>query len=201
MKKIILPLLVLLVVGFTTADTPLTGEERAFAIAEMTNSRDHLTSVVEGLSEAQLNFKSSPDSWSIAECVEHITISENTIYSMVEGALKTEADPSKRAEVKMTDDQLLGIIKDRSNKVKTSKPFEPSGKFGSYEEALKEFMTKRDAHITYVEGTEDDLRNRYGQLPFGTVDAFQVVLFMSGHTERHVKQMEEVKAHANFPAE
>ncbi len=200
MKKIILPLFVLVLVSFTT-DTKLTDEERAFAIEEMSNSRDHLANVVEGLSEAQLNFKSTPEAWSIAECVEHITISENTIFGMMEGTLKTDADPAKRADVKMTDTQLLGIIKDRSNRVKTSEPFEPTGKYGSYEDTLKAFMDKRTSNLSYIKDTNDDLRNRYGQLPFGTVDAYQIVLFMSGHTERHVKQMEEIKANENFPTE
>ncbi|HCO82594.1 MAG TPA: DinB family protein, partial [Arenibacter sp.] len=46
---------------------------------------------------------------------------------------------------------------------------------------------------------QDDLRNRYQQLPFGTVDAYQILLFMSGHTERHIKQMEEVMDDEDFP--
>lgn len=199
MKKIMLPIVVLALVSFGFIEKGLTDAERELAVAEMTKSHEYLMSVLEGLSEEQLNFKSSPESWSIAECVEHITISENSIFGMMEGTLKTAPDPSKRVEVKMTDDQLMRIIKDRSNRVKTSKPFEPSGKFGSHEETLKEFIAQRTAHIEYAKTTEDDLRNHYGQLPFGTVDAYQLVLFMSGHTERHIKQMEEVKAHENFP--
>jgi len=199
MKKNIIPLIVLTLVSFNVMRTGLTDEERAFAISEMTKSHNYLLDEVEGLSEAQLNFKSSPDSWSIAECVEHITISENTIFTMLEGALKTPADASKRREVKMTDNELLTIIKDRSNKVKTSKPFEPTGKYGSYEETLKVYISKRSMHIDYAKTTKDDLRNHYGQLPFGTVDAFQIILFMSGHTHRHTAQITEVKAHADFP--
>jgi hypothetical protein len=37
-------------------------------------------------------------------------------------------------------------------------------------------------------------------LPFGTIDGLQILLFMSGHTERHVAQMEEVMANENFPS-
>ncbi len=42
------------------------------------------------------------------------------------------------------------------------------------------------------------LRNHYAKSPVGTIDGLQILLFMSGHTERHVKQMEEVMAHEDF---
>ncbi len=199
MKAIILPILMLVLVSFTVSDAKLTKAERAFAIAEMTKTHDHLLSAIEGLSEAQLNFKSSPESWSIKECVEHIALSENIIFGMQQGTLEVAPDPSKRSEIKMTDEQILAMITDRSNKVKTKTPFEPTGKFGSHENTLKEFTTKRAEHIAYVKNTEDDLRNHYAEFPFGTIDAFQTLLFLSGHTERHVLQIEEIKASEGFP--
>lgn len=201
MKKIILPILVLSFLGFSTYNVQLTDAERNTTIEELKKTRDRLTSTVDGLSDAQLNYKSSPDSWSIAECVEHLAISENAFDQMLKGAIQVPADPSKRDSVKMSDEKLMGIITSREQKVKTSEPFEPSGKFGSYEETLNAFTAKRDEHIHYVKSTQDDLRNHYGQLPFGTIDGLQIILFMSGHTERHVKQMEEVKGNAEFPKE
>lgn len=199
MKKILLPFLVLAMVSFTGTDTTLTKAERKLAITEMNRTSDLLLNAIKGLSEAQLNFKSSPESWSVAECTEHIAISENNIFGMLEGALKTEADPSKRSDVKMTDKQVLAMIVDRTNKVKTIKPFEPTGSYGGHEAAVDAFLEKRKANIEFVKTTKEDLRNRYQQLPFGTVDAFQILLFMSAHNERHVKQIEEVKANENFP--
>ncbi|MGB5821844.1 MAG: DinB family protein [Saonia sp.] len=201
MKKLVLPIVVLALVGFGVISTGLTDAERKFAIKEMTRTHDHLLKVVEGLSEEQLSFKADPNSWSIAECVEHLAISENAFDQMLSGALQTPADTTKRSEVKMSDEQLLGIIVDRSNKVKTSEAFEPSGKFGSNKETITAFVTKRKEHIEYVKSTADDLRNHYGQLPFGTIDGYQIMLFMSGHTERHVKQMEEIMSNENFPSE
>ena len=200
MKKIILPIVILASVGFGLTNTGLTDEEREMAVNELKKTRDHLKKTVDGLSDEQLNFKPTPESWSVAECVEHLAISENNIGGgMLQGALKTPADPSKRDSVAMSDEKLMGIITSRDQKVKTSEAFEPSGKFGSFEETLTEFLAKREKHIAYLNSTQDDLRNHYGQLPFGTIDGLQILLFMSGHTERHVKQMEEVIAHADFP--
>ncbi|MEB8328474.1 DinB family protein [Flavobacteriaceae bacterium KMM 6897] len=201
MKYIILAFLLLGPLSFIGTSNGITEEERAFAISELSRTQEMVQETVKNLSVEQLNFKSSPESWSIAEGVEHLAISENSFSEMFNGSLQTPADPSKRDEVKLSDEELSAIITDRSNKVKTPQPFEPSGKFGSHEETLKAFNSKRTEHLSYVENSEDDLRNHFGQLPFGTVDAYQILLFMSGHTERHVKQMEEVLADEDFPME
>ncbi|HMB64069.1 MAG TPA: DinB family protein [Eudoraea sp.] len=201
MKKIMLPILVMALVSFTGLDIKLTDADRQMTVAELTKTQDRLLNAVDGLSEDQLNFKSSPESWSVAECVEHLAISENNIGQMLQGALQTPADPSKRDSVKLRDEELMGIITNRDQKIKTSAAFEPSGKFGSHEETLEAFKSKRMEHIEYIKTTEDDLRNHYGQLPFGTIDGLQIVLFMSGHTERHVQQIEEVMENEDFPEE
>ena len=199
MKKIIIPILVLALFSFTVVDDKLTDAERLVAMTELTTTHDRLLKTINGLSTEQLNFKASPESWSVAECTEHLAISETNIFGMLKEALKTPADPSKRAEVKMTDEQILAMVADRTDKVKTSKPFEPTGKYGSHVGAVKEFKTSRVNHIKYVATTEADLRNHFTKLPVGTIDAYQVLLFMSAHTERHILQIEEVMANANFP--
>ena len=201
MKKLKISVLILALVGFAFNDAKLTDAERQKAAEHLSATKAKLLLEVEGLSEAQLNYKPSPESWSIAECVEHIAISENMIFDMATGSVTQMADASAPTEASMTDDELLGMITDRSHKVKTSEPFEPSGKFGSYEETLEEFLTKRNMHIDYILHTDDDLRDHFSQLPFGNADAYQIVLFMSGHTERHTAQIEEVKADPGFPTE
>ena len=200
MKQAVI-LFAILLTGLPLCAQSITEEERAMTVSELERSRDLLNESVDGLTEAQLNFKSSEDSWSIAECVEHLAISEKAFGDMIKGALQTPADPSRRAEVKMMDGDLLNSIRDRSNKVKTSEPFEPSGAFGSHEETLGALVEMRNSHIAFINETEDDLRNRYGELPFGIIDGLQMVLFMSGHTERHTAQILEVKAHPDFPSE
>ena len=199
MKKILLPVVGLALVGFGVMSPGLTDADREMAVKELTKTQERLTTTVEGLSDEQLDFKPTPESWSVAECVEHLAISEGMIWGMLEGALKTPADASKRDSVQMADEKLMAMISSRDQKVKTGEAFEPSGKFGSHEETVKAFTDKRGEHIEYLKTTEDDLRNHYSQSPFGTLDGVQIALFMSGHTERHVKQMEEVIAHDDFP--
>jgi hypothetical protein len=204
MKLIRLLLLapVLVLLNFTTLETSLTKAERKLAVDYLKQTREDLLKSVKGLSKEQLNFKASPESWSVAECVEHIALSENNIFNMIQGTLKEEANPAKKSEITLTDDGVFKAIADRSFKVQTQEALKPSGKFGSMEETVKEFVTRRDEHIKYAEATEDDLRNHFFTFPvaaFGTVDSYQLILFMAGHSKRHTLQIEEVKANAAFP--
>jgi hypothetical protein len=198
MKKVLFTC-ALLVSGFLVQAQGLTEDERKSALEYLKQTSEDLKKSVTGLSEEQLNFKSTPESWSVAECVEHLAISENRIFGALEMSLKEEADPSKRSEVKMTDDAIKGFITDRSTKVKTNEAFVPSGQFNSFKGSLDEFESKRNNNIDFVKNTSEDLRNHYFTFPFGTVDAYQILVFMCGHTNRHTQQIEEVKAHANFP--
>lgn len=202
MKKLTTTLFVCiacLLISFKPAGQALTKEERKVATEALLSSQKTLLKAIKGLSEEQLNFKPSEDAWSIAECVEHIAISETNIFGIVQMTLQEEPNPERRSEVKMTDDQVLNLIEDRTNKVKTRPEFEPTSKFGSFEGSVKEFETKRKSNIEFVNSTNEDLRNRYFEFPFGLVDSYQVVLFMAGHNNRHTKQIEEIKANANFP--
>lgn len=201
MKKLIAPLAAFLFFSFGITGEKLTDEERAIAVAKLTETHEKMMKTLDGLSEAQLNYKASPESWSIAECVEHLTISENAFADMLKGTLEATADENMAAAATMTDEEIYAMISSREKKVQTSEPFEPSGKFGTYEETLANLVSKRTEHIEYLKTTEDDFRNHYKEMPFGTIDAYQMVLFMAGHMERHTKQMEEVKADEGFPTE
>ncbi len=189
----------LLLISSTIFAQELTKEERKKALDHMKATQSELVKTIKGLSEAQLNFKASDDSWSVANCVEHLAISEGNIFGIVQMTLQNEPDPSMRDQVGMSDDQIIGLISSREQKVKTREEFEPTGKFGNYEGSLNEFKTKRKSNMAYVKSSSDDLRNRYFDFPFGKVDSYQVILFMSGHTKRHTDQIKEVMANAEFP--
>lgn len=201
MKKNLLVIACMAFMGsISFAQDAITEEEREKVMQHLSDTYSELLTTVNHLSDEQLNFKPEEGAWSVAECVEHLAISENNLFGAFEMAMQNEADPSLRSEVKMTDDQILGFIESREQKIKTSEEFEPSGKFKSYEGSLEAFDERRKSNMDYVESTEEDLRNHYFDFPFGKLDAYQVLLFMSGHTKRHTDQIKEIMANENFPA-
>jgi hypothetical protein len=199
MKKIFfLPLLTLF--AFTTLRGPMNDAERKTAIASLEETKAQVLAASKGLTEAQLKFKPAPDKWSVEDCLKHIAATEGGLRMMMDGTLKAAANPDKRADIKMTDDQLMKGIEDRSHKVKTAPMLEPQNTgFATVDDALKAFTEKRDALLEYVRTTQDDLRSHVGQSPIGAMDAYQMILMISGHSNRHVQQINEVKADPNFP--
>lgn len=183
----------------TPIETTITDAERKYLVEFMTKTKQRLLKDVQGLTAAQLNFKPDSTRWSVAECVEHITLTENSNFNRVSEALKAEADPSKRNQITLKDEDILKRYSDRSNKRQTSEALTPKSHFGSYEAALKGFVAKRDANIEFVKTTKDDLRNRTTTYSFGTIDLYQCLLALTAHSERHIVQLEEVMADPKFP--
>ena len=177
----------------------LTDSERKYASGLLQESRETLLTKVKGLTPAQLAFKADSSAWSVAQCVEHITITEDGLFDYAQSALKVPADPSKRNEVKLRDEDVLKMITDRSSKFQAQDAVKPTGKFGDFQTTLKEFISRRDKHINYVTTTTDDLRNHYNDFPFGKIDAYQTIIFMTGHCNRHTAQIDEIMKNANFP--
>jgi uncharacterized damage-inducible protein DinB len=199
MKTLTLGLMLLLFSGAMLAQ-PLTKAERKAAVKYMKWTNKELKKSLKGLSEAQLNFKPSPDAWSAKDCLYHIAFSEGAIRGGLDKSLETPADPAVRSEIKMTDDQIKKMITDRSNKVKTQAPFEPENTgFTSYDEAMAAFKSKRAALMKMIKKSDADMRNRAIPLPFGKVDAYQFALFVAGHTYRHTLQINELKNAEGYP--
>lgn len=181
----------------------LTPEERDVALKSLQATHDAFLKSIAGLSEQQWKFKPAPDRWSVAEVSEHIAISESTILAFVQGKIMASpATPEKRADDKFTDQQILTMIPDRSHKAQAPEYLKPTNRWATREELVAAFEKSRGATMDYVRNTNDDLRDHFGPHPaLGTLDAYQWILLISAHSERHTKQIEEVKADPNFPKE
>lgn len=200
MKKISLFIIGLFFLNTVIAQSGISKEERKSAIKYIKWTSKELMKTVKGLSPAQLNYHAAPDKWSIQDCLYHIAFSEGALRGALDGALAAPADPAAKAELKATDEQIKGGIADRTNRVKTAPPFEPQNTgFKSYDEAMSAFKAKRDMLIDLVKTSQVDMRNHIVALPFGKMDAYQMCLFIAGHSNRHTQQMQEVKASAGYP--
>jgi len=178
--------------------------ERDRAMSHLQASRKLYIDATAGLSEAQWKFKSAPDRWSVAECAEHLAESEEFLRGLLLSTLKNSPvnDIKREAARPSRDkmDQMVPVlVADRSKKAQAPEPLKPTGKFGSQEQVVKAFRDRRDATIAFVEQTNEDLRGRTFSLGGNEIDLYQMAFMISGHTERHVKQMREVLADPNFP--
>lgn len=176
--------------------------DREFGMSALHASRKLFLDSVAGLTPAQWNYKPSPTSWSIAECAEHIALSEGFIFDIATvKMMQTPTTPDKASEVKGKDELILKVIPDRSKKAQAPEPIKPTGRWKTPQEAVTAFKKERDAHILYVESTQDPLRTHFMAHPaVGLIDSYQWILLMAAHTERHTNQILEVKASPGYPA-
>ena len=199
MRKLFFILSLPLIFSFVSVDIELTKKEREDAVSYFKETQKAVADEIKGMSDNQLKWKPADSVWSITDCVEHIALSEKNLFDWAMGTLKTEANPAKRAELKRSDEDIKKAITDRSFRVKTREGFIPTGQFGDAKQTLKVFDERREVLIKYIKETKDDLRNHFAESPFGLVDTYQVLLFLSAHTKRHTLQIEELKANPGFP--
>ena len=183
-----------------TTGKQLTTQEREYAIKLSKDTESGVVNSVKGLSAAQLKFKASPEKWSVEECVKHIAASETNLWAMVEKSLKQPANPEKRSEIKFTDEQLVKAVEDRTQKSKTFEALEPANSpFKTLDEALTSFKQNREKLIAFIKSTNQDLRDHVSVESIGSFDAYQFILLIAAHSNRHTQQIDEVKANINFP--
>jgi len=179
----------------------LTPEERAKAIEYLKETQKDFLAAIAGVSEAQWKFKAAPDRWSIAETAEHIAVTEEMIWNLVnDKIMKSPPAPEKKAEVKGKEETILKVIPDRSRKAQAPEQLRPTGRWASQAALTKDFEAIRAKEIAFATDTKEDLRSHFGDHPFlKTMDAYQWLLFNGAHCKRHTAQILEVKADPNYP--
>jgi hypothetical protein len=143
---------------------------------------------------AQWNFKPDEKTWSVAECAEHIALSEDLIFGSVTKIVQAPAAPDKKSAV--TDDFILKAVVDRSHKFQAPEQLRPKQTFATPQEMHRPFQAEPRATIAYVRDTQDDLRGHFFDHPvLKTMDGYQWILLLSAHshTAQHTAQLWRTK--------
>jgi hypothetical protein len=177
---------------------PIDQGQRDFALSTLHSSRKAFLDSIAGLSDAQWKFKPAPDRWSIQEVAEHIILSEDGLFGFAQKTMQSPAVPERKDD-RAADQTLLSQLTDRSQKYKNPPELTPTGRFATPKDAAQAFKEKRDHTLDYVRTTEDDLRAHVAKGPAGEMDPYQILLMLAGHSNRHVLQIQEVKATEGYP--
>jgi DinB family protein len=203
MQKTLQQALVLIVstvfVALAAQAQSLTPADRDKAMQYLESTKQGVLEATKGLSAAQWNFKAAPDKWSVAEVTEHIAAAEDFIRGMiVEKVMVAPARPAGE-DVTAIDMMVMQDIPDRSHKAQAPEPLKPSNRFGSPEGSLKHFAEARATTEDFLTKTPN-LRDHAVDSPLNKkLDGYEWILFIAAHSERHTKQILEVKADPNFP--
>jgi hypothetical protein len=208
---------------------PITKDDRAYLVAHLEMTREFVRDTTRGLTKEQWLHSPGAKQWSTAQCVEHLARTEEYVLQMVRerllpatapvlGAFPSLAKGGKQASEQAkrmgpTEDAwVLRWITDRPPRLKTPvqnrPPVEeiaPRDVIDDPQAVLAHFIKVRAATLEYMRTTNDDLRGHsantsmgiFPQMPFS--DGYQWLLRMSGHTERHLMQIHDIRRSAGFP--
>ncbi len=191
----------LLMAGAAAASAQeVTQAEKDHAMQYLESTRKGVLEATKGLSEAQWNFKPASDRWSVAQVMEHMATAEDFIRGMLKEKVMLAPAGEPGRDVKKADEAVLAMVPDRTNKAQAPEPLVPANRFGSPEGSIKHFVESRATTEDFLKTTAG-LRDHVADSPLGKLDAYEFVLLIAAHSERHTKQINEVKADPNFPKE
>jgi DinB family protein len=189
----------LLLTGAALASSQeVTQADKDRALQYLESTKKNVLEATKGLSEAQWSFKSAPDRWSVAQVMEHIAAAEDFLRDVTRERVMVAPAGDPGRDAKKTDEAVLAMVPDRSHKAQAQEALVPSNRFGSPEGSLKHFVESRAATEDFLKTTAG-LRDHVTDSPLGKLDGYEFVLFIAAHSERHTKQINEVKADPNFP--
>lgn len=185
----------------TADDGKISAEERAKVIKLLKESQAETMEALEKLSDEQLKFKSAPERWSVLEVAEHILLAEGRIFGAVQAALAAKPNPDWETKTKGKTELLEDVLGGRKGKAQAPESIVPSGKL-TREEIIKKYKEARAKTLKFAEETDLPLKAHTFDNPFpvfGTLNAYQWLIYVPLHNIRHNKQIAEVKADPNFP--
>ncbi|MBI3695321.1 MAG: DinB family protein, partial [Acidobacteria bacterium] len=183
------------------ADPHMTAEERAKVVNWLEESRKEFLAAIDGVSEEQWKWKPAPERWSVAETAEHIVLAEAALFGNVQRAISSPANPAWEEKTKGKTEFIERVMAPRLGKAQAPEPLVPKG--GMTPAQVKQRFEKQRADIVkFAAETELALKQYTADHPFpvfGTLNAYQWLIYAPLHTMRHDKQIAEVKATAGYP--
>lgn len=180
------------------AKVVFTEKDREFALKYLNETKDEYVKQLTGISDAQLNFRAAEGRWTIAEIAEHITVVETALFGMFTAPAAAKTFDCANVP-RIADTALILAITNRSQKFTAPEQVRPNGRWKTRDELIASFEKVRAVTIDHIKNNKADLRATFVQSPMGMVDSFQGLLFLNGHSDRHLAQLKEVKADARYP--
>lgn len=177
-------------------------------IGQLKRVSEEATDSFSSLTPEQLNWKPSANEWSIAQCFEHLIVSNAGYIPLIEKVVRGEHKPSLKERVpvlpRFFGSMVLKAVQPQGQrKYKAGRGFQPStSSIGS--DIITRFTTQQAQLAERMQSTTDlDLRNIIVTSPvasfvtYSLLDAYRIVV---AHEQRHLAQAKRVTARDAFPA-
>ena len=163
-------------------------EEISLMVADLEASRAGLIHSLRDATEADATRHPAPGRWSVLDCIEHLVIAEHYLLRQIMEAQQGEPVPDAKRE-----ERIRRYGADRSRPMQAPEGGNPTGRYQSLADSLRDFNAARTTTIRFVEGCDTDLRARSVSHPvLGTLNAWEMLLTIVAHPHRHAGQIREI---------
>ena len=188
MKKVLLMLTVCLVTSaYGQTKKTIDDTERALLNKFVDEASLILEGTLNGITDEEWTKLPGDGGWSVAQAFEHILIAWPRLLGQLNGVLKKPAVNEDNSD---RDVHFIYQILDRGQTFQTPLPPETNGGM-SKDEMMKQFKGYVNQFKAIANKSGVEFRSHFGGTPFGRGDAYQMMIFISGHSIRHANQMRE----------
>ena len=164
-------------------------------------SGQEFTSSLRDLSEEQWKWKPGGEKWTIAFVAEHVVLAEGLLFAKVEEALSYPNNPDWKQRTIGKTEFLLRAMPSRQIRVKAPDSLLPHGNW-TVAEAIARFEEIRKKTVAFAKESQQELNSRTAEHPFtvfNTLSAYQWLLYIPLHQERHTRQILGIQSMRGFP--
>ena len=175
----------------STSSVSMSVADRDKLLAMLRESLERVLASLAGVDDEQSRRRPAEGCWSVLDCVEHVAGAEVFMLRLVREQRRPRPPGAPNRE-----EFFFQRMVDRSVKAESPEGGRPRGRFANLQEARERFETARRETIGFVETNTDDLRATEVTHPlpmFGEVSAYELLIIMAKHAERHALQIEEIR--------
>lgn len=186
----------------TLANAHISPEARARVLGWLEQSQREFFAAIDDVSDAQWAWKPAQERWSVAETAEHIVVAEGLLFQVVQRALEGPPNARWQEETTGKTELLVQVLPSGEGQAVAPAPFRPRERL-TRDQIKDRLASQRIDIVRFASGTDVPLRafTRVHPFPeFGTLNAYQWLIYVPLHTLRHSKQIAELKATPGFPA-
>jgi len=183
-------------------DPHMSTEERAAAVKLLVDTRKEFLDSIQDLTDEQWNYRPAPFKWTIGQVGEHIILAETVLFQQLMRAVDSPANPDWETQTagKMEIIEKL-MPSSRNGKAKAPWEIQPMGKL-SKAEVIRRYNEVRGRTLEFAQTTQVALKEHTSVHPFpkfGTLSAYDWLIYIPLHNERHDEQIAAVKASSGYP--
>jgi DinB family protein len=158
-------------------------------ISTLKNSLENLRQTLEGITEEQAGASPCAGQWSAIECLEHLTIAEESMLRR----LKTGELLAEPIHLPEREARMAAGVAGRATRVQAPPHALPTGRFASLAEALQAFTAARERSIEFIETDPNPRALQVSHPFFGLVSGYELAAIMASHSVRHALQIREIR--------